>query len=132
MDTARGADDDLGPVLDGLDIITDRGATNAGMSINVHEVADGNDNLLNLLRKLAGGRKDEGLALLDLGVNILENRDGESGSLASARLGLGNNIATWNQSVSCAKYASRRLTLNDGHDSTLLDSRGTLETVGID
>lgn len=92
MDTARGADNDLGAVLEGLHVITDAGAANAGVALNVHEVTDGDDDLLDLLGQLTGGSKDEGLALLDVGVDLLEDRDGEGSGLASTGLGLGNHI----------------------------------------
>jgi hypothetical protein len=116
VDTARGSDNDLGAVLKSLHVITDAGATNAGVALDVHEVTNGNDDLLDLLGKLTGRSKDESLALLDRGVNLLENGNGESSRLASTRLGLGNDIVT----------------LDDGHDSALLDSRGALKTVGVD
>lgn len=29
-------------------------------------------------------------------------------------------------------WVKNKLTLDDGHDSTLLDSRGTLKTIGVD
>jgi hypothetical protein len=116
LDTAGGTDNDLRAVLEGLHVITDTGATNAGVALNVHEVANSDNNFLNLLSKLTGGGKDQSLALLDVGVDLLENRDGESGGLSSTGLSLGNDIVA----------------LDDGHDGTLLDSGGTLETVGID
>lgn len=115
MDTAGGTDDDLGAVLERLHVITDRGAANAGVALNVHEVTDGDNDLLDLLGQLTGGGEDEGLALLDSRVDLLEGGDGESGRLASTRLGLGNDIVT----------------LDDGHDGAHLDSRGTLKTVGV-
>jgi hypothetical protein len=49
---------------------------------NVHEVTDGDDNLLDLLGQLAGGGEDERLAGLDVVVNLLESRDGEGSRLA--------------------------------------------------
>jgi len=64
VDTAGGTDDDLGAVLEGLHVITDAGATNAGVALNVHEVTDGDDDLLDLLSQLTGGSEDQGLALL--------------------------------------------------------------------
>lgn len=116
MDTAGGTDNDLGAVLEGLHVLTDAGATNAGVALNVHEVANSDNDLLDLLGQLTGGGKDQSLALLDGGVDLLENGDGESGSLSSTGLGLSNDVVT----------------LDNRHDSTLLDSRGTLETVGVD
>ena len=115
LDTAGGTDDDLRAVLEGLHVITNAGATNAGVAFDVHEVANGDNNLLNLLGKLTGGSKDQGLACLDSRVDLLKDGDRESGRLASTRLGLGNDIVA----------------LDDGHDGALLDSRGALETVGV-
>ena len=95
MDTAGGTDNDLGAVLEGLHVVTDAGATNAGVALDLHEVADGNNDLLDLLSKLTGGSEDEGLASLDVGVKLLENGDGEGSGLASTGLGLGNDIVAW-------------------------------------
>lgn len=116
VDTAGGTDDDLGAVLESLHVVTDAGTTNAGVALNVHEVANSDNNLLNLLSKLTSGSQDQCLALLDRRVNFLENGNGESSRLASTRLGLGNDIVSF----------------DDGHNRTLLDSRRSLETVGID
>ncbi|GKT55011.1 hypothetical protein ColTof4_08128 [Colletotrichum tofieldiae] len=92
VDTARGTDNDLGTVLQGLHVVADAGTADAGVALNVHEVTDGDNDLLNLLSKLTGRGEDEGLAGLDVGVNLLEDRDGERGSLASTGLSLGNDI----------------------------------------
>lgn len=92
MDTARGTNDDLGAVLKSLHVITNAGAANAGVALNVHEVADGNNDLLNLLGQLTSGGENQGLALLQVGVDLLEDRDREGGSLAGTRLGLCNDI----------------------------------------
>ncbi len=94
VDTAGGADNDLGAILESLHVVTDAGAANAGVALDVHEVADGDDDLLDLLGKLTGGGEDERLALLEGGVDLLEHRDGEGGGLASTGLGLSNNIVT--------------------------------------
>jgi hypothetical protein len=64
------------------------------VALNVHEITNGNHDLLDLLGKLTSRRKDEGLALLDIGVDLLENRNGEGGGLASTGLRLGNVIVT--------------------------------------
>jgi hypothetical protein len=64
------------------------------VALDVHEVADGDNDLLNLLRQLTGGGQDEGLALLDVRVDLLQDRDGERGGLASAGLGLSNDVVT--------------------------------------
>ncbi|KAK5624747.1 hypothetical protein RRF57_000463 [Xylaria bambusicola] len=95
LNAAGGADDDLGAVLQSFHIITDAGTTNAGMAFDVHKITDSHNHLLNLLGKFAGGGENQSLALLDVGVDLLENRDGESGGLASTRLGLRDNIVAW-------------------------------------
>ena len=61
------------------------------MAVDRHEVTDGNDDLLDLLSQLAGWRKDQGLASLDIGVKLLKIGDGEC---SSAGLGLGNNVGS--------------------------------------
>lgn len=94
MDTSRSTDDDLGTILQGLHVLADAGATNASMGLNVHKVANGDNDLLNLLSKLTSRGQNQGLALLEGRVDLLKNGDGESGRLASARLGLGNDIVT--------------------------------------
>ena len=116
LDTAGGTDDDLRAVLEGLHVITDAGATNACVALDLHEVADGHDDLLDLLGQLTGGSEDQSLAGLDVGVDLLEGGDGEGGGLASTGLGLSDDIAA----------------ADDGHDGTLLDSGRALETVGVD
>lgn len=95
MDTAGRTDDDLGAVLEGLHVITNAGATDAGVALNVHEVTNSDDDLLDLLSQLTGRSKNQGLALLQAGVDLLEDRDGEGGGLAGTRLGLSDNIVAW-------------------------------------
>lgn len=96
LDTTWSADHDLRTILKSLHIITDTGTTNTCVALHVHEVTNGDDNLLNLLSQLTGWGKNQGLALLDVWVEFLKNGDGESGSLSGTRLSLGNNI------VACA------------------------------
>lgn len=55
LDTAGCADDNLGTVLQGLHIVTNTGATDAGMALDAHKVTNGNHYLLDLLGKFAGG-----------------------------------------------------------------------------
>lgn len=92
VDTAGGTNDDLGAVLEGLHVLTDVGSTDTGMAVDVHEVTDGDDDLLDLLGQLTGGSEDKGLASLEVGVDLLQGRDGESSSLSSTGLGLGNDV----------------------------------------
>ncbi len=95
MDTARSADNDLRTLLKSLHVVADAGTTDTCVAFDVHEVANGNDDLLDLLSQFTGGGEDQGLALLDVGVELLENRDGESGSLSGTRLSLRNDIVAW-------------------------------------
>lgn len=94
LDTTRGTDNDVRTILESLHVITNAGTTNAGVALNVHEVSDSNDDLLDLLSQLTGWGKDQSLALLDGGVELLENGDRESGGLSGSRLSLCNDIAT--------------------------------------
>jgi hypothetical protein len=92
LNTTGSADDDLGTVLESLHIITNAGAANAGVALNVHEVADGDNDLLDLLGELASGGEDESLAGLDVGVKLLEDGDREGSGFTRTGLGLCNNI----------------------------------------
>jgi hypothetical protein len=65
------------------------------VALNVHEITDSHNDLLDLLGQLTGGGEDQGLALLDVGVKLLEDGDGESGGLSGTRLGLGDNIVAF-------------------------------------
>lgn len=69
------------------------------MTLDLHEVADGDDNLLDLLSQLTSWGKNQSLASLDVGVDLLKDGDGESGSLAGTGLGLSDNIVTCIESV---------------------------------
>lgn len=82
------------------------------MAFDVHVITESDDDLLNLLSKLAGWCEDESLSALDRQVKLLEDGDGKGRSLASTGLGLGDDIVT----------------LDDRDDCTLLDSGRTLKT----
>ena len=73
MDAAGGANNYLRTILECLHVIANTRASDASMTFNIHEVTDGHDNLLNLLRKLASGRKDQRLTSLDVGIELLQN-----------------------------------------------------------
>ena len=62
------------------------------MAVDRHEVANGDNDLLYLLRELSRGRKDQGLTCLHIRIQFLENRDGECGCLSSTRLSLRDYI----------------------------------------
>jgi hypothetical protein len=92
LDTAGCADNNLRAILEGLHVITNAGAANAGVALNIHEVTNSNDDLLNLLGQLAGWGEDESLAGLERGIDFLEDGNGEGGGLASSGLRLRNNV----------------------------------------
>ncbi len=92
VDTTGSTDNDLGTILESLHVVTDAGTANAGVALDIHEVTDGDNDLLDLLSELTGGGEDKRLAGLDVGVDLLEGRDGEGSRLTSTGLGLRNNI----------------------------------------
>lgn len=94
VDTAGGTDNDLGTLTESGHVLTDVGTTDTGVALQGHEVTDGNNDLLDLLSQLTGGSKDQSLASLQVGVDLLEGRDGESGGLSGTGLGLGDHIVT--------------------------------------
>jgi len=82
VDTTRSANNDLRTLLKSLHVVTNAGTTNACVALNVHEVTNSDDDLLNLLGQFTGRSEDQSLALLDVGIELLENRDGESCSFS--------------------------------------------------
>ena len=76
------------------------------MALDIHVVAEREDDGLDLCSEFTSGGQDKGLGLPHSDVDRLEDGDGERGSFTSARLRLGNNIAP----------------LGDGENGTLLDS----------
>ena len=75
MDTTRSTDDDLGTILESLHVLANISTTNASMAFDIHEVTDGDDNLLDLLCEFSGWCEDQSLASLELRVNLLKARD---------------------------------------------------------
>lgn len=78
------------------------------MAFDVHEISNGNNDLLNLLSQLTGRSKDKRLALLDAGIDLLENGNGESGGFTSTGLGLCNHVVTCRMLVIWSVQAGRR------------------------
>lgn len=64
------------------------------MALNVHEITNSNDDFLDLLSKLTSWGEDQSLTLLKIRIDLLKDRDRESGCLAGSRLSLSNNIMT--------------------------------------
>ena len=71
LDAAGCADHHLWAILERLHIISYAGTTNTGVALDAHEIADGDDDFLDLLSKFAGGGEDQSLAGLDVGVDLL-------------------------------------------------------------
>ena len=82
MDTTWGTDNNLGTFLKSLHIITNIRSANASMALHVHEISNSNDDLLDLLCKFASGGENERLTGLQVGIELLEHRNGEGGGLA--------------------------------------------------
>lgn len=113
--TTGGTDNDLGTLTEGGHVLADIGTTDTGVALKAHEVTDGNHDLLDLLSKLTGGSKDQSLAGLQVGVDLLQGGDGESGGLASTGLGLSDHIVT----LTGVRLASWKLSF-DRKDSPLM------------
>jgi len=95
VDTAGSANNDLWAILKCLHIVANTRTTDTSMALNAHEIANGDNNLLNLLSKLTCRGQDKGLAGLEVRINLLEDGDRECGGFASTRLSLSNDIVTW-------------------------------------
>jgi len=68
--SSGGTDDNLNTLLELGHVLTDVGSSNASMALNVHVVAEGDHNFLNLLSQLTGGGEDEGLGTLDWHIQL--------------------------------------------------------------
>jgi len=114
--SAWGTDHDVGSLLELGHVLSDGGSTDTSVAVDIEVVSESDDDLLNLLGELSSWGEDQSLGLLDRGVNSLQNRDREGGGLSGTGLSLGDTVTS----------------SDDGHDSSLLDGRGSLETVGVD
>ena len=94
LDTPRCPNNNLRSSLKSGHIFTNTGASNAGMAVDGHEITNGDNDFLNLLGQLACRCKNQCLACLEIGVNFLEDRNGEGSGLSGSRLRLGNDIGT--------------------------------------
>eukprot|EP00444_Apocalathium_aciculiferum_P043313 CAMPEP_0183542490 /NCGR_PEP_ID=MMETSP0371-20130417/42420_1 /TAXON_ID=268820 /ORGANISM="Peridinium aciculiferum, Strain PAER-2" /LENGTH=68 /DNA_ID=CAMNT_0025743749 /DNA_START=27 /DNA_END=230 /DNA_ORIENTATION=- len=63
------------------------------MATDLHVVAQGKGDLLNLVGELAGRRQDQPLACLEVDIEALQHADDERGSLAGSRLCLADRVA---------------------------------------
>ena len=111
-DAARSTNDNLWALLQLGHVLADAGPADRGVAFDVHVVAEGNDDLLNLLSRPGGRCEDENLCAFDREVELLEGGDGEGCGLASTRRSLSDGIVT----------------LDNGEDRTSLEGGRTLET----
>jgi len=74
------------------------------------------DDSLDLLGEFPGWGEDESLGLLDAGIDVLQDADGESTCLTGTGLGLSEGVSS----------------LDDGKNALLVDLRGLLVTVTED
>ena len=111
VDAARGADDDLDALLELGHVLADVGAADASVALDVHVVAEREDDGLDLRRKFAGGGEHERLRLAHGDVDGLQDGNREGRGFTGTRLGLGNDIAA----------------LGDGENGALLDGRRLFE-----
>jgi hypothetical protein len=95
VNTTRSTNNDMDTILENFHVVTNDSSSDTSMTLDVHEIADGNNDLLDLLGKLTGGSQDQGLALLDAEVDFLQDGDRESSGLSCAGLSLGDNIAIY-------------------------------------
>jgi hypothetical protein len=75
-DTAGSSDDDVDTLLELGDGIADGSTADGGEALDVHVVAESDEDLVDLLSQLAGRGEDESLDLLQVDVDRLEDRDG--------------------------------------------------------
>lgn len=112
--TARRGNDDLGTLLQSPYVVANGGAANASAAVDVQELPDGTDILLDPLCNLTSGGENQGLALPDVRVDPLKNRNGGHDGLASASLTLGDDI------VACSSVVSSIRSLAKATESQLL------------
>ena len=92
---------------EGISVFLGVSATDAAASVDLDELAEAEDDFVDLLGEFSGRRQDDGLALGGLGVEHLQHSNGEGGSFASTRLCLRDGILS-------AHHGQDALLLNDG------------------
>jgi hypothetical protein len=95
-------------ILELADVLANGRPADARVTLDVHVVAQGEYNRLDLGREFAGGREDERLGLADGDVDRLQNTDRIGRGFSCTGLSLRNDISA----------------LCYGQNSALLDGRG--------
>jgi hypothetical protein len=98
--TGRSRDNVLA-IVEFLDVFSKRGATNAGMALDIHVVTEGEDDRLNLSCQLSSRRENEDLGLSHGRVEALESRNRKRRRLSGSRLGLGNDVSPPHNRMNC-------------------------------
>lgn len=114
-DTTGGTDNNVDTILQAGNIVRDTGSTDARVATDVEVVTKGQNDLLDLLGQLTGGREDESLASDEISLNPLEDTNGKSRGFPSSGLSLSDDITS----------------LDDGENGPLLDSGRLLKTHSI-
>lgn len=115
-DSTGSSDNDLGTGSELGNVLLDGSTTDTGVTVDVHVVTQGDDDLLDLLGQFSGRSQDQRLGFLLGGVDSLQDGDGEGSGLTGTRLSLGDTVSAG----------------DDGHDGSLLNGGRSLETVGVD
>jgi hypothetical protein len=110
-DTTGSTDEDVNGLAETEDVVAKGGSSGSDHDLNASVLAERLANLRCLKGELTGGDEEEGLDLLDFGVDTLEGRDDEGGGLSRSVLGTSEDVATGE---------------GDG-DGFFLNGRGTLE-----
>lgn len=76
VDSAWGTDNDVDALLELRDGVADGSTTDSGEALDVHVITEGDQDLVDLLGELTGRSEDEGLDLLEVDVDLLEDGDG--------------------------------------------------------
>lgn len=115
-DSTRSTNNNLNTRSKGLNVVGHGGTTNRGVDGDIQVQTNLGDDVLNLQGQLSGWCQNQSLGSSLVLVNVLQGRDGESGSLTGTGLGLSQNVST----------------LSDWQDSSLLNSRWSFVTVTED
>jgi hypothetical protein len=110
-DTTRSTDEDVNGLAEAEDVVAKGGSSGSDHDLNAGVLAERLADLRCLEGELTSGDEEEGLDLLDFGVDTLEGRNDEGGGLSRSVLGTSEDVATGE---------------SDG-DGFFLNGRGTLE-----
>jgi hypothetical protein len=96
-------------VLEFLDVFPDTGPSDTRMTLHVHVVSQGENDVLDLDGQLSSRREDERLRLPDWGIDGLKDGDAEGGGFTGTGLGLSDDISTGDDRLDGPLLDGRRL-----------------------